>query len=149
MCVLQQAKKFTKIAHLCEVEITYNHNHPVNSAHSLSFCDVSEETKAKFYKYFACGHSAASARHQHKFHLQLSADVALVEKLLANRATNPHVQEVSRLFQAWRFQQHDSDHGADMFDCLEEVDTTKLMMMVEEQLFSSLVVRVIQMRENH
>ena len=107
--------------YLCEVEITYNHNHPVNSAHSLSFHDVSEETKAKFYQYFACEHSAASARHQHKFHLQLSADAAVVEKLLADRATNPNVQDVSLLFQAWRFQQHSSDHGADMFDCLEEV----------------------------
>ena len=106
--------------HLCEVEITYNHNHPVNSAHSLSFRDISEETKAKFYQYFACGHSAASARHQHEFHLQLSADAAVVEKLLADRATNPNVQDVSRLFQAWRFQQHGSDHGPDMFDRLEE-----------------------------
>jgi len=34
--------------HLCKVETTYNHNHPVNTAHSLSFRDVSEETKAKF-----------------------------------------------------------------------------------------------------
>ena len=100
--------------HLCEVEITYNHNHPVNAAHSLSFCDVSEETKAKFCKYFACRHSAASARHQHEFDLQLSADAALVEKLLADRATNPNVQDVSRLFQAWRFLQHGSDHGVDV-----------------------------------
>ena len=106
--------------HLCEVEIIYNHNHPVIAAHSLSFCDVSEETKAKFYKYFACGHSAASARHQHKFYLQLFADAALVEKLLADRATNPNVQDVSRLFQAWRFQQPGSDHGTDMFDRLKE-----------------------------
>jgi len=56
--------------HLHEVEITYNHNHPVNAAHSLSFHDISEETKAKFYKYLACGNSAASARHQHEFDLQ-------------------------------------------------------------------------------
>ena len=84
--------------HLCEVEITYNHNHPVNSTHSLSFCDISEETKTKFYQYFACGHSAASARHQHEFLLQLSADAAVVEKLLADRATNPNVQDVPAYF---------------------------------------------------
>lgn len=52
--------------------------------------------------------------------MQLSADAAVVEKLLADRATNLNVQDVSRLFQAWRFQQHGSDHGADMFGCLEE-----------------------------
>jgi len=43
-----------------------------------------------------------------------------VEKLLADTATNPNVLDVSHLFQAWRFQQHGSDHGADMFDCLDE-----------------------------
>lgn len=133
--------------HLCEVEITYNHNHPVNSAHSLSFRDISEETKTKFYQYFACGHSAASARHQHEFHLQLSADAAVVEKLLADRATNPNVQDVSRLFQAWRFQQHGSDHGADMFDRLEEVAAYNKSH--DDNVFSGLLVRVIRMRENH
>ena len=100
--------------HLCEVEIIYNHNHPVTAAYSLSFLDVSEEMKAKFYNYFVCGHSAASARHQHEFHLQLSADAALVEKFLADRTTNPNVQDVSCLFQAWRFEQHSSEYGADM-----------------------------------
>ena len=80
---LRNLQKFPVHAHLCEVEIT---TIQLNAIHSLSFCDVLEETKAKFYKYFACGHSAASARHQHKFHLQLSADAALVEKLLADRA---------------------------------------------------------------
>ena len=106
--------------HLCEVEITYNHNHPINSANALSFRDVSENTKAKFYKYFEYGHSAASVRHQHSLHLQLSGDAVLVENLLADRSTNPNVQDVSRLFQAWQFQQHGSDHGADMFDHLEQ-----------------------------
>lgn len=99
----RNSRKLPVSDHLCEVEIIYNHNRPITAAHSLSFRDISEETKAKFYKYFACGHSAASARHQHEFHLQLSADAALVEKLLADRATNPNVQDVSRLFQAWRF----------------------------------------------
>ena len=87
----------------------------------LSFHDVLDKTKAKFYKYFACGHSATSARHQHEFHLRLSADAALVEKLLANRATSPNVQDFSHIFQAWRFQQHGSDHGANMFDHLEDI----------------------------
>ena len=65
------------------------------------------------------GHSAAPVRHQHVLHLQLSGGVAHVEKLLADRS-NPNVQDFSRLFQAWRFQQCGSDHGADMFDHLEE-----------------------------
>lgn len=57
--------------------------------------------------------------------MQLSADAALVEKLLADRATNPNVQDVSYLFQAWRFQQYGSDHGADMFDRVEVAAYTK------------------------
>jgi len=44
---------------------------------------------------------------------------AIAEKLLADRSTNPNVQDVSCLFQAWSFQQHGSDHGVDMFDCLK------------------------------
>ena len=51
--------------------------------------------------------------------MQLYGDAAFVEKLLADRSTDPNVQDISRLFQAWRFQQHGSDHGADMFDRLE------------------------------
>jgi len=61
------------------------------------------------------------ARHQHILHLQLSGGIAHAEKLLADRSTNPNVQDVSCEFQAWRFQQHGSDHGADMFDCVKEV----------------------------
>ena len=44
-----------------------------------------------------------------------------MERLLADRSMNPNVRDVSRLFQAWRFQQHGSDNGADMFDHLEEI----------------------------
>ena len=41
--------------------------------------------------------------------------------MLVDRATNSNVQDISLLFQPWRFQQHGSDHGADMFDHLAEV----------------------------
>lgn len=107
--------------HLCEVDLIYDHDHPVDSAHSLSFRDVADETKATFYNYFKNGHSAASARHEHELRLQLqSSDPQLLETLLADRATNPNVHDVSRLLAAWRTQQFGPDSGEGMFDCLEE-----------------------------
>ena len=53
-------------------------------------------TKAKFYIFFEYGNSTASARHHHALYLlQLPGDAVLVEKLLADRLTNPNVQDVS------------------------------------------------------
>ena len=80
--------------HLCEVDLTYDHDHPIDSAHALSFRDVSEETREAFYEYFKSGHSAASARHKHELCLQFSSsNTSLVETLLADRSTNPNVQD--------------------------------------------------------
>ena len=112
-------KKLPSNDHFCKVQIVYDHDHPINSAHVLSFRDVSEGTKTIFYEYFQCGHSAASARHEHELRLQLSTDSVDIERVLADRATNPNVQDVSRMFDAWRFQQHGSEGGISMFDRLE------------------------------
>lgn len=107
--------------HLCEVDLIYDHDHPVHSAYSLSFRDVTDETKAFSHEYFKNGHSAASARHEHELHLQLSSsDPQLVETLLADRVTNPNVQDESRLLAAWRTQQLGPDSGEGMFDHLEK-----------------------------
>ena len=72
-----------------------------------------------FFEYFKCGHSAASARHEHELRLQLSTDPVSIERVLADRSTNPNVQDVSRMFDAWQFQQHGSEGGVSMFDHLE------------------------------
>ena len=112
-------KKIPRSDHFCEVQIVYDHDHPINSAHVLSFRDVSEGTKNMFFEYFKCGHSAASARHEHELRLQLSTDPVSIERVLADRSTNPNVQDVSRMFDAWRFQQHGSEGGVSMFDHLE------------------------------
>ena len=96
--------------------------------HSLSFHDVSDETKSTFYEYFKNGHSAAlaqhehaSAQHEHELCLQLSSsDPPLVETFLAERTTNPNVQDVSRLLAAWRTQRLGPGSGEGMFDRLEE-----------------------------
>ena len=107
--------------HLCEVDLIYDHDHPVDSARSLSFHDVTDDTKATYHEYFKNGHSAASARHEHELRLQLSSsDPQLVETLLADRATNPNIQDVSRLLAAWRTQKLGPASGEGMFDHLEK-----------------------------
>jgi len=60
--------------HPCEIQLRYHHNHPIESAHALSFRDVAESTKEAYYSYFQNGHSAATARHHHELNLLLSQD---------------------------------------------------------------------------
>ena len=72
-------RKLPRSDHLYEVQVLYDHDHPIHSAHTLSFHDVSENTKSMFFEYFKCSHSAASARHEHELHLQLSTDPVNVE----------------------------------------------------------------------
>ena len=48
-----------------------------------------------FYEY--C-HSAASARHELELRLQLSTDSVDIERVLADRATIPNVQDVSIMY---------------------------------------------------
>ena len=80
----------------------YDHDHPVDSTYSLSFHDVTDETKAIFHEYFKNDHSAASTRHEHELRLQpSSSDSQLVVALLADRPIDSHVQDVSCLLAAW------------------------------------------------
>ena len=55
------------------LKINFSHNHPIVSAHSLSFRPVRSETKEIFFKLFDDGHSASSARHNYEQHLVLDA----------------------------------------------------------------------------
>ena len=62
-----QQRKAEMIPHLlshCGVlKITFDHNHPVKAAHTLSFRDVSRETKTQLTDLFDMGQNASSARH--------------------------------------------------------------------------------------
>ena len=53
------------LTHTGLLNLDYTHNHPISSAHALSFRDVLEETKQAFYSCFEMGHSASSAPHAH------------------------------------------------------------------------------------
>ncbi len=83
------------------------------------------ETKQKSFKLFDDGHSASSARHTHEQHLLLNASSDDVKQSsLADRAINPSVQDVSRLFQHWREKCYGKEDGLLLFQrLLLEVDT--------------------------
>ena len=43
------------------VTFIFNHNHPINSAHALSFRPIAFNTKDSYYQLFSTNHSASSA----------------------------------------------------------------------------------------
>ena len=103
------------------LRLTYTHNHPITSAHALSFRDVAEETKQAFYNLFEIGHSASSARHAHQQALYIQADTeADAQKKLADHAQNPLIQDICRLFTKWREANYGKDDGKDLFEKLQE-----------------------------
>ena len=87
--------------------MSFTHNHPLNSAHTLSFRDVHEETKQAFSHLFDMGHSAASARHAHE--QKKIIEEAEKQTQLADRAKDPLTQDVCHLYQKWR----ESNYGKD------------------------------------
>ncbi len=122
----QLCSKFSYFqTHKAVLKINFTHNHLIVSAHSLSFHPISMETKQKFFKLFDDGHSASSSRHTHEQHLLLNASSDDVKQSsLADRAINPFVQDVCRLFQHWREKCYGKEDGLPLFQRLKlEVDT--------------------------
>ena len=99
------------------LKISFNHNHPIESAHTLSFRPVSNETKQTIFGYFQKGHSASSAYHWHETKLFL--DSGENQLSLVDRATNPTKSDFSRLYEEWRESEFGSDNGKPMFDQLQ------------------------------
>ena len=58
-----RVKTLYLLIHCGVFKVHFTHNHPVYGAHTLSFRDVSEHTKAKLHGLFDMGHNASSARH--------------------------------------------------------------------------------------
>lgn len=105
------------VTHPTVLHITHNHNHPIESAHALSFRPIDPETKESFFKLFRMGHSASSAYHWHETKLFL--DGGEDQLLLADRATNPTKSDISRLYEDWRKKELGADNGKELFDKLE------------------------------
>ncbi len=83
----RSAKILTYCDHPTVLKIVFNHNHPIESAHSLSFRPIVDITKEAFFELFRKGHTASSAHHWHETKLFL--DSCEDKLLIADRATNP------------------------------------------------------------
>jgi len=103
-------------SHKGHLQFNFTHNHFLHSAHTLGFRPVSAETKEKYAKLFLAGHSAASAHHYYENILMDEVD----QTKLADRSTNPKVNDVSRLYQQWRSTAYGPmDNGPQLFTTLE------------------------------
>lgn len=112
------------LSHKAVLKLDFTHNHPITAAHSLSFRPVSENTKQLFFELFDKGHCAASARHAHEQMLILNSNSDAEKQLaLADRAGNPNIQDICRLFVEWHTKNYGKEDGAEMFRRLQhEVD---------------------------
>lgn len=70
--------------------MSFNHNHPISSAHALSFRSVSLQAKEAYYELFKTGHSAATARHTYETRLMLENNDDEIMHILSDRAVNPN-----------------------------------------------------------
>lgn len=95
------------LTHPTVVQITFNHNHPIDSAHVLSFRPIAPETKEIFSELFRKGHTASSAYHWHETKLYLDGGEDQI--LLADRAFNPTKADLSRLYSEWQKKELRSD----------------------------------------
>ena len=107
-----------KISHPTIIKISFNHNHPIDSAHALSFRPVALHAKEAYYQLFKTGHSAATARHTYETRIMLENDEDVMH-VLSDRAVNPNPQDVSRLFAEWRSHNLGPENGIEMFDKLD------------------------------
>ena len=104
------------LTHTGILNINFMHNHPLTSAHALSFRDILEETKHTFYSYFEMGHSASSARHAHEQAVYMEANSeADAQTQMGDRAKNPLLQDICRLFRNWRENVYGEDDGKELF----------------------------------
>ena len=82
------------------LKIFFNHNHPIESANTLSFRPVSNEMKQKIFEYFQKGHTASSAYHWHETKLFLDSGEGQLS--LVDRAVNPTKSDLIHLYEEWR-----------------------------------------------
>ncbi len=107
------------LSHCGVLKINFSHNHPVKAAHTLSFRDVSTDTKKEMTDLFEMGHSASSARHAHEQKLLYETEESK-QVTLADRAKNPNPQDVCRLYNKWRLGSYGDDNGKGLFEKLQE-----------------------------
>ena len=112
--------------HPCEINLSWNHNHTIQSAKALSFRPLSAETITKIHSYFNQGHSPSSALHLHNLNLAITFDNknGELQKARADRSMNPLYKDVYYLHKKWRVKNHGEPNGKRMFEMLEEMVKT-------------------------
>jgi hypothetical protein len=110
------------LTHKTRVELVLWHDHPLHSAHVLSFCPVSNETEQSYIKLFQSGHSAASARHYYETTLMDTCEETELQAKLSDRSINPRLQDISRLYNKWRLSVYgtNNSNGRDLAELLTE-----------------------------
>ena len=133
-----------QLSHCGILKTTFDHNHSINVAHTLSFRDVSTDTKWELTDLFEMGHSASSARHAHERLLHEAETNKQV--MLADRAQNPNPQDVYRLYDKWSLGSYGSENGKSLFERLQQaIDTyngrNEIWMAVEgRQCYSGMML---------
>ncbi len=110
----EQQKSSHIVSHPTVLMIVFNHNHPIESVHSLSFRPNADITKQSFFELFRKGHTASSAPHWHETKLFL--DSCVYRLLIADRATNPTNLDISGLYIEWQKKELGADNGKPLFD---------------------------------
>lgn len=105
------------VSHPTILQVSFTHNHPLESAHVLAFRPIASETKESFFELFRKGHTAASAFHRNETKLYLDGGEDQIS--LADRAVNPTRKDVSRLYSEWQKRELGSNNGKSLFDCLD------------------------------
>ena len=105
------------ITHPTFFSISFTHNHPLESAHVLSFRPISAEIRQTIFKYFSKGHTASSAHHWHETKLLLDHEED--QSILADREINPTKPDFYHLYDEWRKKELGPDQGKPLFDQLE------------------------------
>ncbi|CAG8842210.1 21837_t:CDS:2, partial [Gigaspora margarita] len=100
----------------CIISLTFHHNHPLVSSHSLSFRPICNETKEVFFKLFHNGHGPASAYHTYIEEIQLKYENN--EEVLADRAICPNKHDVYYLHKKFLNQSIGARNGKEMFNRL-------------------------------
>ncbi len=110
------------LTHPLEVNISYTHNHIINSAESLSFRNVNEKVREELLSLFKDGHSPSSALYvyQDNLHLKANDEQELIE-FLADRSVNPDYNYTANLFREYRKAVLGNRNGGLMFERLAEV----------------------------
>ena len=102
-----------------QIKIDFRHNHPLSSAHVLSFRDVSCDTKKAFLDYFSQGYSPAQAKFVHENNLLVHTDDLTSEQHLSDRSTNPRLGDIYRLKSEWDQTNCGPRQGKAMFEEFE------------------------------